>query len=93
MLSRSDARAADRDGCSDIPLITGTNNYVPNSRLSASSSLDEMISGPARSRLNQRASGNLYGAWVPVTNNENQWIQVRGHSGRRALTNRISGYR
>jgi len=65
-----------RDGCTDIPLITGANNYVPNSRLTASSSWSDTISGPGRSRLNTRANGNLAGAWVPLVNDANQWIQA-----------------
>jgi len=65
-----------REGCSDIPLITGVNNYIPNSRLTASSSLSDTDTGPARSRLNQRANGNLAGAWVPNADNANQWIQA-----------------
>jgi len=63
-----------REGCTDIPMITGENTYVPNSRLTASSSFSDSVTGPQRSRLNMRATGALAGAWVPATNDANQWI-------------------
>jgi len=64
----------DREGCTDIPLITGTNEYIPNSALSASTTYYSG-SSPARSRLNSLANG-MAGAWVPLVNDLNQWIQV-----------------
>jgi len=64
------------DGCIDVAVITGSNNRIANSALTASTSQDLTRTGPQRSRLNLIGDGNLFGGWVPAVIDFEQWIQA-----------------
>lgn len=51
------------------------NGSIPNDAIKASSELDEPHSA-SRARLNTKPEAEMMGAWVPLENNENQWLQV-----------------
>ncbi|ELT93507.1 hypothetical protein CAPTEDRAFT_105176, partial [Capitella teleta] len=56
-------------------LISGVDRYLADGRLNASSQLDD-FHGANRSRLHETASGGMSGGWVPLTMDNQQWIQV-----------------
>lgn len=51
------------------------NGSIPNDSIKASSELDEHH-GATRARLNTKPEGELMGAWVPLENDDSQWLQV-----------------
>ncbi|ELT93668.1 hypothetical protein CAPTEDRAFT_122135 [Capitella teleta] len=61
--------------CAEEELISGTDHFLPDGYLTASSQADDNH-GPSRSRLNASALGELSGGWVPQYMNNEQWIQV-----------------
>lgn len=51
------------------------NGKIPNSALSASSQLNSAF-GPENARLHFYAVSGRNGAWIPKTQDHNQWLQV-----------------
>lgn len=59
-----------------IPQALGMESgAIPNSQLRASSQRNH-ASGPSRGRLNVKESNTLVGAWVSLSDNLNQWLQI-----------------
>ena len=59
-----------------IPQALGMeSDVIPNSQLRASSQRNQ-VSGPSRGRLNVKESNSLVGAWVALSDNLNQWLQI-----------------
>ncbi|ELT93506.1 hypothetical protein CAPTEDRAFT_105177, partial [Capitella teleta] len=55
--------------------IFGVDHYLSDGRLNASSQLDD-FHGANRSRLHETTSGGMSGGWVPLTMDDQQWIQL-----------------
>lgn len=51
------------------------NGHISSEAITASSELDDKHSA-SRARLNSKPEGELMGSWVPLQNDENQWLQV-----------------
>lgn len=51
------------------------NGTIPDSTITASSSLSAN-DGPQNARLHHQIGGLLYGAWRPLLNDADQWLQV-----------------
>ena len=70
------------DKC-DADLVSGEQG-VKDEALTASSSYNPGVTGPARARLNSTEGNGKAGAWSPRTNT-NEWIQVKLFSAQRVL--------
>ena len=62
------------------------NGAIPDDRITATSSMNDNLTGPSRGRLHLQEQGSKTGGWVAGTSDSNQWLKINLVNGETIIT-------